>query len=117
MKFRNLDSNHDWQFGKGRNNYKENSEAVKLNVKTRLLEWLNDCFFAMDSGIDYINRLGSKGQEELLEQDMRRIILQTEDVSGLNSFSFELIDRNFRASYNLSTIYNESFEDFLEGTI
>jgi hypothetical protein len=114
MRFRNLDSNGDWTFGKGNQNYAINKDAVKLNVKTRLQEWLNDCFFAQDKGIDYLNRLGDKGQEDLLEQDIRTIIVQTDGVSRLEAFSFEVSGRDFSAQYKIITIYDDTFEDFLE---
>jgi len=113
-RFRNLDTNGDWQYGSGQNDYVKDAEAVKLDVKTRLQEWLGDCFFNQDAGIDYINRLGNKDQETLLEQDIRTIILQTEGVASLNEFSFSTIDRSFSASYNITTIYSDTFDDFIE---
>ena len=117
MIFRALDENKDWTFGKGLNNYKSENAAVGLNISTRINSWLNDCFFDLTAGIDWYNRLGSKNQRELLEQDLRRIILQSEDVTGINSFSTSLIDRKFRADYDISTIYTESFIDQVEVSI
>ncbi len=109
MIFRNLDENNDWSFGKGLNNYVSQNNAVGLNIETRILSWMNDCFFDLPAGIDWSNRLGSKNQRELLEQDLKRIILQSEDVTGINSLTTSLIDREFRASYDVSTIYSRSF--------
>ena len=116
-KFRNLDTDSDWTFGKGKNNYVSDNEAVKLDIKTRLQEWINDCFFELEKGIDYANRLGSKNQEELLQQDIKTIIIQTDGVAIINSFSFDVIDRKFSASYNVTTIYSESFDDFIEQAV
>lgn len=113
MRFRVIDSDNDWTFGKGQNNYATQGNAVQLNVKTRLKEWLNDCFFAQDKGIDYLNRL-EKGQEDLLEQDIRTIIIQTDGVARLLDFSFELIDRRFTANYTITTIYDDTFNDFIQ---
>lgn len=111
MIFRNLNSENDWTFGKGKNNFATENEAISLNIKTRIKSWLGDCFFATDAGIDWINRLGSKNQRELLEADLRNIILQSEGVAGILSFTSELINRQFSATYEITTIYSKSFQD------
>lgn len=106
MIFRNLDENHDWTFGKGKNNYKKENEAIALNIKTRILSWLNDCFFAQDKGIDWVNRLGSKNQKTLLELDLKKAILNSVDVIGLTKISISLEDRNFSAEYTVNTKFS-----------
>jgi hypothetical protein len=116
MIFRNLDINHDWTFGKGINNYTRLNQAIGLNIKTRILSWLGDCFFAQQEGIDWVNRLGSKNQRGLLEADLRRIILQTQDVTGINSFDivYNQTGRGFSASYSVNTIYSQEYIDSVE---
>lgn len=44
MSIRNLDENHDWTFGAGRSNYLNYNAEIGLNIKTRLLSFLGDCF-------------------------------------------------------------------------
>lgn len=111
MIFRNLDENGDWMFGKGTNNYVSQNSAIGLNIKTRILSWVDDCFFDLPAGIDWLNRLGSKDQRGLLELDLRRIILQSEGVTGILEFDSTLINRNFTANYSVQTIYSQSFQD------
>lgn len=106
MIFRNLDENHDWTFGKGKNNYKKENEAIALNIKTRILSWLNDCFFAQDKGIDWVNRLGSKNQKTLLELDLKKAILNSVDVIGLTNISISLENRSFSAEYTVNTKFS-----------
>lgn len=101
----------DWKFGKGVNDYVSQNKALGLNIKTRLQSWLNDCFFALSAGVDWTNRLGSKNQRDLLEADLRRIILQSEGVTGILNFDTQLIGRSFSASYEVTTIYSQSFRD------
>lgn len=113
MIFRNLDENHDWTFGQGRANYIANNPAIGLNINTRLYSWVNDCFFDMTAGIDWYNRLGSKNQRDLLEIDLRRVILQSFGVTGLVSFSTSLTDRQFRADYVVNTIFSENYRNTL----
>lgn len=114
MIFRALDSNHDWTFGRGIGCYTRENQAIGLNIKTRLLSWLNDCFFDLEAGIDWVNRLGSKNQRELLELDLRRVILQTDQVTGILSFDTSLVGRRFTANYSVETIYSQSFQDAIE---
>ena len=110
MKFRNLDSNSDWRFGHGLSDYISGEAAIALNIQTRIFSWLNDCFFDMGAGIDWNNRLGSKNQRNLLELDLRRIILQSYGVTGLVSFSTNITNRKFTANYNVQTIYSPSYQ-------
>jgi hypothetical protein len=114
MIFRNLDENSDWTFGKGINCYLRDNSAIGLNIRTRILSWLNDCFFDPQAGIDWVNRLGSKNQRVLLELDLRRIILQSEGVTGILEFDSTLTDRNFTANYSVQTIFSQSFQDSIE---
>lgn len=111
MIFRNLDNSNDWTFGLGVNNYVSLNTAIGLDIKTRLMSWLGDCFFDQNAGVDWWNRLGSKGQFDLLVSDLKRIISQTQNVTGLLSFSAELNGRDFSASYTVQTIYSKSFTD------
>jgi len=113
MIFRNLTPDHDWTFGKGRQDMTALNQAIGLNIKTRILSWVGDCFFDQTAGIDWINRLGSKNQRALLELDLRRVILQSQDVTGILSFDTVLNGRNFTARYSVQTIYSKDFQDSL----
>jgi hypothetical protein len=111
MIFSNLDANGDWSFGQGLSNYVADNQAIGLNIRTRLLSWLNDCFFDTAAGVDWLNRLGSKNQRTLLELDLRRIILQSFGVTGIIDFSSDLTDRSFTANYSVNTIFSEAYTD------
>lgn len=113
MIFRALDENGDWTFGKGKQDFVSANQAIGLNIKTRLLSWVGDCFFNKPAGIDWWNRLGSKDQRGLLELDLRRVILQSEGVTGIVSFDTILIRRDFIANYSVNTIYSKEYQDSL----
>ncbi len=113
MIFRNLTADGDWTFGSGVANYVAQNAAIGLNIKTRLLSWVGDCFFDIPAGVDWVNRLGSKNQRTLLELDIRRIILQSQGVTGIISFDTLLNGRNFTAHYSVNTIYSKQFTDSL----
>ncbi len=114
MLFRNLDLNGDWCFGSGRENLTERNRAIGLNIRTRLLSWVGDCFFDTEAGIDWVNRLGSKNQETLLKLDVRRIILQSEGVTGVREVQVEVRNRTFSAEYTVQTIYGKEYSDFIK---
>jgi len=111
MIFRNLTPSGDFTFGQGLGNYISGNPAIALNIKTRILSWLGNCFFDTTAGIDWLNRLGSKGQEGLLETDLRRIILQSYGVTGITSFSYSLVGRAFTANYSIDTIFSQSYQN------
>lgn len=113
MIIRNLDSNGDFTFGSGKGNYLTNNPAIGLNINTRLLSWLNDCFFDAGAGIDWFNRLGNKNQRSLLELDLKRIILQSYGVTALVTFSTQLNGRIFTGNYTLNTIFSQGYQNSL----
>jgi len=113
MIFRALDSNGDWTFGHGKNNFLSGNAAIGLNIKTRLLSWVGDCFFSMNSGVDWVNRLGSKNQRTLLEGDIKRIIIASYGVTGITSFATVLNVRAFTANYSVNTIFSKAYTDSL----
>ena len=106
MIFRSLDELGDWNFGKGIQDFSSQNTAIGLNIKTRIQSWVGDCFFDMNAGIDWLNRLGSKDQRVLLELDLKRIIMQSEGVVKLLTFDTVLNGRSFSANYSVQTIYS-----------
>lgn len=106
MIVRGVDVENDWFFGKGRNDYRSNYDAVVQNIKTRLKSFIGDCFFAVNDGIDWFNLLGAKNQLAL-ELAVRSVILNTQGVSGIVSFSSSLDreSRIFTMTYEVNTIY------------
>ena len=119
MIIRNLDANHDWTWGSSKANYIGGDDAIGLNINTRLLSWLNDCFFDMGAGIDWLNLLGSLGQRNMLDMNLRRVILQSYGVKGLTSFYTNLNpqSRLFTANYTVNTIYSAAYQNSLKQDI
>jgi hypothetical protein len=111
MIFRNLMPNGDWTFGKGVNNYLSGDAAIGLNIETRLLSWLNDCFFDTKAGVDWLNRLGQKNQANILALDCRRIILTSPGVTGLLNFDIVQNGREFTVTYNITTVNSQSYQN------
>ncbi len=110
MIIRSIDENGDWEFGKGKNSYKIQQDAIMQDIKTKILEWKNDCFFEQNAGIDWINRL-DKYQESNLAEEIRTLIVKCYGVVSLENFAYSLKDRIFNATYNITTIFSESVQD------
>jgi len=102
---RSIDSNNDWNFGKGKSDYLSGVNAVAQNLQTRLQCFLGDCFFDLTAGIDWWNLLGSKRELDL-RLAIASIILNTEDVNGLIELTPVKNDlRNVTFQYTVTTVY------------
>lgn len=106
MIVRSIDADNDWQFGKGRNDYLSNNDAIGQNIKTRLQSFIGDCFFAMSAGIDWFNLLGSKNIIGL-QLAIQATILNTTGVTRIVDFSLSLeSNRRLKLQYTVETIYS-----------
>ena len=106
MIVRALDVNHDWTFGKGKNNYLRNQRAVSQNIDTRLLSFLGNCFFKVDAGIDWFNLLGAKS-EISINLAVSTTILSTLYVTGIiqKNIIFNVRLRSLFISYSVDTSF------------
>ena len=81
-----------------------------MDIATRLRSWRNDCFFDFDAGIDWVSRL-DKGQKDNLINDIKKLLIQSYGVVKINSVtvSDNPVTRALIITYNVDTIYSESF--------
>ena len=118
MTVRAIDNNGDWMFGQGKQSYRYGIEEIKQMVRTRILSFLNDCFFAMEEGIDWLNLLGKGSDlEEKLKRSISLTILQTGGITRLNSV--ELLrnpKRELILTYSVNTVYSTVYSDEIEVT-
>ena len=106
MIIRNVDTDNDWTFGKGLQDYRRDLSAIELNIQTRLQSWKSDCFFALAEGVDYNNFL-DVGTKNFLDSDAKRVILQSEGVLKITEYESNLDreDRAFSATATIITIF------------
>ena len=86
MIVRALDANGDWTFGSGKQNYLSALNALKQQIVTRLKSWKGNCFFALQDGVDWNNYLDI-GTKNLLDLDIKRVVLQTGGVLRMRNYS------------------------------
>ena len=98
-----------WDIGHGYTSYKSGQKAIEQDIKCSLLEWKNDCFFALQNGIDWRTRLGAKNQKELLDEDILNVISSREGVLDIQDFSSEIFERSYTCTCTVFTIYSEDF--------
>lgn len=103
MIVRSIDIDGDWNFGKGKNDYLKDVDAVSQNIATRLRSFLGDCFFDAAAGIDWFKYLGSKNKVGL-NLSVKTVIINTAQVTQLNELSIVSNDaRNLALSYEVNT--------------
>jgi hypothetical protein len=107
MRVRAIDSNGDWLFGKGQNDYKQGNAAIAQNVSTRLNSFFGDCFFDNGAGINWFNLLGGKDQTAL-NLAVTTTILNTDGITNLIQLGINVnpTTRRVTISYQAATVYS-----------
>lgn len=111
MRVRAVDSNNDWLFGKGQNDYLRDKAALLQNIKTRLQEFLGDCFFNTGAGIDWFGLLGEKDQLSL-NLAISSVILNTQYVTGIRQLLLNVENRGLTVQYEVATSYGPAYQTF-----
>ena len=106
MKVRAIDAKGDWDFGRGRQSYKTDLDAImQLNV-THIRSWYLNCFFDLLAGIDWKNLLGQKQTAPKIRDAVRRELLKIDGVTGVLNVSLSIDeDRALIVQYTETTIY------------
>ena len=113
MRFRNISTDGDWVFGKGRNSFLQNTDALMMNIKTRLLCFLNDCFFDTEAGIDWWNLLGAKDKKSLIAS-IQRVVLRSSQVKKIVNLDYVLNNRQFSIQLSVEFTNGVILTDMVE---
>lgn len=115
MIVRKLDKGGDWCYGNSIKDYLINIDAIAQNIKTRLKEYLGDCFFDLLKGIDWDARLGGKNQEDLLKSDTYSIIKNTDGVLGILEHELTIVDRRANMKSKIESVYGQIIVEVSNG--
>ena len=103
---RALSGSGDWLFGKGLNDYASNQAEIALDIQMNLSSFLGDCFFSVNSGIDWFNLLGGKNQLAI-NLAVNAAILNTSGVTSLLQTNISLSQaRILTIQYKVQTVYS-----------
>lgn len=83
MKVAGLDSNNDWNFGRGLAVYKLDTDAIRQNVITRIKSFQGDWYLDQTAEIDWISLLGQKNAQTQILREIERVVLSTDGVVNL----------------------------------
>ena len=110
---RSIDSSYDWSFGKGKQDYLSDSNALIQNINTRLMSFVGDCYFDQNAGIDWFLYLGSKNINGL-KLSVGSVISSTDGVQDVTELNFTLDSkRQLLIQYAVTS----SWSTALSGTI
>ena len=105
---RAIDADGQWIFGKGKQDYLQETAALAQKIKTRLQSFYQDCFFAPTEGIDWFTFLGSKNQAGL-KNAVSKVILNTVGVYSVDEVNFNLDEnRQLMIEYVVTSLWSET---------
>lgn len=95
----------DWVFGKGKNDYLKNDDAIAYDIKTKLSIFKTECFFDQEAGLAWFDLLGQKNQDILL-LNIKSKIMEVDGVLSVTNVIFNLDNntRNFMIQWWVNTI-------------
>jgi len=105
---RGLDINGDWQFGNGLNSYKNGDDEIAQNVKTRILSFENDWYLDEGAEIDWLTILGQRNNKKTIENEVRRVTMETDGVLRVNEVSITAANRTASIIVKYDSINNEN---------
>lgn len=104
---KNENGQEEFCFGHGFTDYKKELAYVCQDIETALYEFKNDCFFDLESGIDWKARLGYYGQKEYLDEEIQQIISNRIGVINIVNFDSNIIDRVYICTIEVLTVYSD----------
>ena len=118
MQIHKLDKNKDWCYGHGLSDILADDDAIMLNIDTRLNEWVGDCFFAVQNGVDWYNGL-DRGMKEFLDRQIRDVIIESFGVVQILTYESNLVNNTRKLTINvtLTTINSDSVQKSIEMSV
>jgi len=111
MRVSGLDTENDWQFGRGKASYISRGQAVRQAVVTRIKSFSSDFFLDVDSNIDWIDLLGRRNTQEQIKREVERVTLSTDGVTKITQLdiSVNASTRNATITLSFGTIFDDEF--------
>lgn len=105
MKFRGAKNTDDWDFGRGKQCYLMDDDAIARNISTTLQTFQTECFYDSEFGLAWFTLLGQKAPDALLLA-LRQEIGRCYGVIEVKQLTAEMAeDRKIVIRYVVSTIF------------
>lgn len=88
--------------------YIDNVEAVAQSVMTRLLLLQGEWFLNSEAGTPYATQVLGYDTKPTYDQAIRTVILETQGVTGLASYSSTVENRALTINATINTIYGQT---------
>ena len=108
MEVAGITSEGDFIFGRSLASYKTKSDAIAQNVVTRLRLFTDDWYLDVDSGIPWIELLGTRGNSDRIRREVEKSVLQTDGVKSISKLEITTDSENRGLSIELE--YNDVFD-------
>jgi len=108
MEVAGITSEGDFTFGRSLASYKTKSDAIAQNVVTRLRLFTDDWYLDVDSGIPWIELLGTRGNSDRIRREVEKSVLQTDGVKSISKLEITTDSENRGLSIELE--YNDVFD-------
>lgn len=107
MKYRMLDANGDYVFGKGPSEFLVNTPAtVGQGVETRLNLFTNEWFIDLLKGLPVLDEILGTGTQSIYDQVIQEYILDSEGVTQIIDYSSTLdASRHLAVTAKIDTVY------------
>jgi len=108
MKVAGITSEGDFIFGRSLASYKTKSDAIAQNVVTRLRLFTDDWYLDVDSGIPWIELLGTRGNSDRIRREVEKSVLQTDGVKSISKL--EITEDSENRGLSIELEYNDVFD-------
>jgi hypothetical protein len=111
--FPELTSDNDWVLGA----FATGDRAILLDVVTACQEWLRDCWWNQNGGIDWLTVLGGGDTTSFLKQQISETITKRQGVSSIKNLTVEKANPNNLAGVVVSVTFTTIYETELSTII
>ena len=115
MKYRALDPDGDYQFGRSGLFLENSSKAVAQAVMTRLHLWAGEWFLDADEGTAYATKILGYGTQGTRDIELKSRIVDTPGVRELTQYSSSVNERQLTVTATIATDYGVANINFQAG--
>lgn len=110
MKYRRLSLDRDYVFGFGNNCFVSGSDAVAQAIQTKLKMFQGDYWENLEDGLPFFQEIAGEKNVSAIDLLYQSRVLEVPNVTGIESFSSSLADRQYTATMTVTTSFGTTVE-------